>query len=228
MWRVLLDLNERQPHWTLIGARMVELHALEHGRTLARFTVDADALADARERPNPVRRIAETLVAEGFVLEEPSAFGLGHTFVRDGLEIDVLAPEHLGQTSEEERVTIPPAHTVEVPGGRQAIARTEQVEVDLDGRLGHLPRPNLLGAILIKSRAVEVSSSPDSQRRDLALLLSLVADPELLTGQLQGDEASWLRRRTEIDAAEAECWQGMAREHRQRGLAALRVLAAFA
>jgi hypothetical protein len=100
--------------------------------------------------------------------------------------------------------------------------------VDLDGRLGHLPRPNLLGAILIKSRAVEVSSSPDSQRRDLALLLSLVADPELLTGQLQGDEASWLRRRTEIDAAEAECWQGMAREHRQRGLAALRVLAAFA
>ncbi len=213
MWRVLLDLNERQPHWTLIGARMVELHALEHGRTLARFTVDADALADARERPNPVRRIAEILVAEGFVLAEPSAFGLGHTFVRDGLEIDVLAPEHLGQTSEEERVTIPPAHTVEVPGGRQAIARTEQVEVDLDGRLGHLPRPNLL---------------PDSQRRDLALLLSLVADPELLTRQLQGDEASWLRRRTEIDAAEAECWQGMAREHRQQGLAALRILAAFA
>src|ERR671922_456996 len=96
MWNTLLDLADRQQHWTLIGARMVQLHALEHRRAVSRVTVDADALADARVHPNPVRALAQILTATGFELVEPNAFGEAHTFVRDGVEIDVLAPEHLG------------------------------------------------------------------------------------------------------------------------------------
>ena len=40
-----------------------------------------------------------------------------------------------------------------------------------------LPRPSLLGAIIVKAAAVAVDDLPQAQRQDLALLLSLIADP---------------------------------------------------
>ena len=46
----LLDLASAVDGWTLIGARMVQLHAAERGLTVARASFDADALADARDR----------------------------------------------------------------------------------------------------------------------------------------------------------------------------------
>lgn len=46
VWRLLIDLARRQRGWTLVGARMVELHAFEHGRMPLRLSRDADALAE--------------------------------------------------------------------------------------------------------------------------------------------------------------------------------------
>ena len=40
--------------------------------------------------------------------------------------------------------------TVEVPGGSQALQRTEMVEVRVGRISGMIPVPNLLGAILVK------------------------------------------------------------------------------
>ena len=123
------------------------------------------------------------------------------------------------------RVTIPPLHTVEVPGGRQALQRSEWVDVEVDGRRGRLPRPNHLGAILLKARAVGKDDAPANQRSDLALLLSLVDDPDGMAADLRGRERSWLRARAEMNHEGAECWVGMTSDDRQRGLAALRILA---
>jgi hypothetical protein len=223
MWNTLLDLADRQQHWTLIGARMVQLHALEHRRAVSRVTVDADALADARVHPNPVRALAQILTATGFELVEPNAFGEAHTFVRDGVEIDVLAPEHLGLRGREARTTVPPSHTVGVPGGRQALARTERIAVRVGGRRGELPRPDLPGAILLKARAVAMGRSA-VHRVDLALLLSLVDDPDRVATGLSRREVSWIRRRREMDDPDADCWAGLTRAQRVRGIAALRIL----
>ncbi len=228
LWHTLLDLAERAPHWTLIGARMVELHAAEAGRTILRASLDGDVLADARVRPNAVRRIAQILADEDFVLQEPSYMGVGHAFVKGGVEIDLLAPEHLGTRSEGARTTVEGAHTVEVPGGRQALARTASVRVRVGGREGGLPRPDLLGAILLKARAVDVDDVPDSQRSDLALLLSLVADPDALVEQFRGQERQWLDRRREMDDAAVPAWRGLTPDDVQRGLAALRQMAGWA
>lgn len=228
LWWTLMDLSERERHWTLIGARMVELHALEHNRVLARFSLDADALADARMRnPNPVRHLAEILAADGFTLATPSAFGAAHTFVKGEVEIDVLAPEHLGETSEQARITIPPAHTVGVPGGRQALARSERVRIRVDRREGVVPRPTLLGAILVKSRAVDVDDTPDGQRSDLALLLSMVDDADLLAEGLVGEERSWIRARAEMNDLQGSAWIGLDSSYVRRGVSALRILAGF-
>lgn len=227
LWAELIRLRQLSSDWTLIGARMVELHAAELGQAPLRVSADADALANARARPNAVSGLAQILVKQGFELQEPSYMGPGHTFVRGLLEIDVLAPEGLGKTSELARTTIPPAHTVEVPGGTQALHRTDVVEIRVGDVRGMVPRPNLLGAILLKARAVDVDDAPENQRSDLALLLSLIPDPDALVGQLAGGERSWIAHRREMDDPNALCWQGLAPVHSQEGLAALRVLAGW-
>lgn len=225
VWRTLLDIAEREHRWTVIGARMVELHAVERGRELRRSSLDGDALGDARARPNPVRRIAQLLTDAGFDLQNVAVMGTGHTFVKGGVEIDLLAPENLGVNSVRDRTTIPPLHTVEVPGGRQALDRSEWVEVDVAGRRGRLPRPNLLGAILLKARAVDVDDEQESQRLDLALLLSLVDEPDALFTELRAREHLWLRSRAEMNDENADCWIGLSDTDIQKGLVALRTLA---
>lgn len=129
-WSALLDLASAVDGWTLIGARMVQLHAAQRGVTVPRTSFDADALADARDREG-TRRVSRALAALDFTLDPPTAFGVGHVFRRGNVEIDVLAPD--GLNTKERRITVPPAHTVQVPGGTQALRRTELVSV----RLGH-------------------------------------------------------------------------------------------
>jgi hypothetical protein len=227
LWNALLDLADQSADWTLIGARMVQVHAVSAGRILARLSRDGDALADARKKPNPVKAIARILVDAGFELTEPSYMGLGHEFKRGNVAIDVLAPEHLGDNSLEARTTLPGAHTVGVPGGRQALARTASVEVRVGPRVGSLPVPNLLGAILLKAKAVDVDDVPDNQRSDLALLLSLTKNVDALAAELEGNERRWLAKRREMDDPNAKCWLGMTPAAAQRGLAALRQLAGW-
>ena len=131
LWAELIRLGQLSSDRTLIGARMVELHAAELCQAPPRVSADADTLANARARPNAVSGLAQILVKQGFESQEPSYMGLGHRFVRGLLEVDVLAPEGLGKTSELARTTIPPAHTVKVPGGTQALHRTDLVEIQV-------------------------------------------------------------------------------------------------
>jgi hypothetical protein len=84
--------------------------------------------------------------------------------------------------------------TVQIPGGSQALARTETVPVDIDGVIAQVRRPTLLGALLIKARSMLVHADPDAQRADLVLLLSLIEDPGATVEQLKGRERSWLRK----------------------------------
>lgn len=95
----------------------------------------------------------------------------------------------------------------------------------MNGHRGRIRRPNLLGAILVKARAVGVDDVPDDQRSDLALLLSLVEDPERVARDLKPTERGWLKDRAEMNEPEAACWQGLSPFAAQRGLSALRILA---
>lgn len=66
--------------------------------------------------------------------------------------------------------------------------------IQIADRTFQLRRPTLLGAILIKSRALLVHSDPESQREDVLRLLSLVADPRAMAEDLQRTERGWLRK----------------------------------
>jgi hypothetical protein len=197
LWAKALELAEAfgvDERWTLIGGLMVQLHAFQRGRG-SRLTTDIDFLGDSRRRPPMTVRIAEILVERGGEMAMPpvSDASLGYRFDVDGETIEILGSEGVRHDPK----TLGKHRTFQVPGGTQALSRTEVVRVSLDGNSPvELRRPSLLGAILIKARTVaDRRDKFDSDRQDLIRLLSFVDDPRTLAeGEgLRESEKGWLR-----------------------------------
>lgn len=223
LWATLVELTELYPGiWTLIGGQMVHLHALEHGSTPPRVSTDLDVLVNARVVTGAVPAFTEALEQREFKLDGYSPEGLAHRYLRRGVKVDVLAPDGLGQRVD--LTTTPPGRTLEVPGGTQALHRTELVPVLMGTSMGFVPRPSLLGAIIIKACAVDVDDVPDAQRQDVAFLLSLVDDPLSLRGELVKKDQKRLAARNELNSADHPAWALLDQEAQDRGRAALRIL----
>jgi hypothetical protein len=179
LWGALIELSEISGvPWTLVGGQMVLLHALEAEVSMPRVTTDLDVLVNSRVVTRATRRFVEAIVDLGFDLVGSDPTGIAHRYRRGGVVVDVLAPEGLGGRSD--LTTTPPGRTIMVPGGSQALERTEWLPVRVAGKISRVPRPSLLGAIVAKASAIGVSSDPDAQWSDLALLLGLVAEPGVL------------------------------------------------
>ena len=190
LWHAVGELAALLPKdWTLVGGLMVQLHALEHDIADVRVTVDIDVLGEARP-PGSLQAIDRALIDAGFRAHPPDPDNYGFRYERSGLIVDVLAPDGIRP---------PPTldgsrHAVGIPGGSQALARSETVTVRIDGHTFELQRPTLAGAILIKARSLLKHHDPDAQRQDLLRLLSLVPDPRAMRGDLKKTERGWLRR----------------------------------
>lgn len=56
VWETIIEIYDWFPApWTLIGARMVQVHAMAAGRAVPRVSLDADALADVRAMPGATK-----------------------------------------------------------------------------------------------------------------------------------------------------------------------------
>ncbi len=209
MWQELIRLGEDPPApWTLIGAHMVALHGWAKGREQIRPSRDADVLVNARAVADGTAKLSQTLVDRGYTLDGVSPDGVGHRFVREGVIIDVLGPDGMGERANLE--TLGGAHTVRVPGGTQALRRSEPAEVRTRSTSGFIPLPDILGAILVKVRAIAVDDEPQVQRRDTAFLLSLVEDPDALVEDLTPTERGWLRRHPYLADPTSQPYAGLA------------------
>jgi hypothetical protein len=139
-------------------------------------------------------RIAEMLAERGAEMALPSRGdeSLGYRFEIDGSVVEILGSDGVRRDPK----TLGKFRTIQVPGGTQALARTEIVGVSLDGDEPiAVKRPSLLGAILIKARVVEKRREKfESDRQDLIRLLSFVGDPRALGGELRKTEKKWLSR----------------------------------
>lgn len=93
-------------------------------------------------------------------------------------------------------------------------------------RSGAVPCPSLLGAILLKARAVEIDDLPEAQRSDLAFLLSLIDDPRAVAAERSTAERRWLRRRAELLDDRHPAWVMLSAEQAANGAIALRILCA--
>ena len=202
LWQKTLELaNAFGPNqrWTLVGGLMVQLHGFERGGR-ARPTTDIDLLGDSRQRPAMTQRISEELVERGAEMTMPpvGSEDLGYKFELDGEVVEVLGSEGVRTDPR----TIGKHTTFQVPGGTQALGRTEVVGVSLAGAEPvFVRRPSLLGAILIKARAVATQRDKfESDRQDLIRLLSFVDDPRALAqdDRLRPTERKWLRAVEEL------------------------------
>jgi hypothetical protein len=183
---VLLDLDERSEPWALVGGQMTLLHCLENGITGARPTDDGDLVLDVWSHRDALRTIGRWLQdTQGFELLD-TADGFAYRFTRDDTTLDLLVPEGLDRQR-----TQPPTMTAGRPalpieGGNQALRRVERVSVQVGSRSGHVRRPSLLGAVVLKAAAF-VADSRDAERhaQDLGLLL----EAALMSGSLRAMDA---------------------------------------
>ena len=209
MWEELLLLAREPPApWTLIGAHMVALHGWARDRHDFRPSRDADVLVNVRVVADGTVKVGGCLHDRGFELDGISPEGVGHRFVKKNVRIDILAPDGTGGRTN--FFTLAGARTIAVPGGSQALKRSRMVELRARGLSGTVPVPDLLGALLIKIRAIAVDDQPEAQRRDVAFLLSLVDDPEPLISDLLESERRWLRRHPYFADPGSDCYQEMA------------------
>lgn len=195
LWHTLLDLGDQlDVPWALIGGQMVLLHAIEHGQIPPQISQDGDVIADIRSAPGALTNVVAGLERMGLTLQSISADGIAHRYTRTAeprpVVIDVLAPEGLGERAD--LTTTPPGRTIEVPGGTQALSRTESITVMHEGRSGTISRPTLLAAIVGKAAATGLPG-PSRHYRDLALLCALVGDPFELVGQMTRKDRQRLR-----------------------------------
>jgi len=83
--------------------------------------------------------------------------------------------------------------TIQIPGGSQALSRTETVILVIGDQRVRVRRPTILGAILLKARSLRVHGRPEDQRQDLITLLGVVDNPRTAAATLKATERQWLR-----------------------------------
>ena len=226
VWHLLFDLADELPDvWCLIGGLMVALHGMEHGRTDARPSADGDVLVDVRADPTALHRITAFLTARSLE-PDPGPDGILHRFKgavdSEEILIDVLAPDHVGARAD--LTTSPPGRTIQVPSGTQALHRSEYVQVQVEGRIGQIPRPSLLAAIIAKAAALNLPGDSQRHQHDLAFLLALMPDPMLTRSSLSETERRKLRACPLIDRSH-RAWAYLPEADANAGHAVLRLLA---
>ncbi len=117
LWRAVGDLVSALPEdWVLIGGLMVQLHALEHGHVDLRVTEDVDVLGQARPQ-GALSRIDRALHDQDFEVDMSDPDGYAWRYTRDGLIVDVLAPDGFKNPPKRGGVK-----ALGVPGGQQALS----------------------------------------------------------------------------------------------------------
>lgn len=169
-WHALLDLEEGlNCHWSLIGGQMVTLICAEHGQPVHRVTDDGDVVLGVWLERGALKEATNLLRNRGFE-EDSTSDGYGYRYSRGGATIDLLLPEEI---SRQDRIptTATGRPGIEVPGGNQALVRSERLPVRLAGHEGRVRRPNLLGALVAKAAAsVADTRDSDRHREDMAIL----------------------------------------------------------
>ena len=198
-WQALLDLAPKLGgNWTLIGGQMVLMHQAERSAFAnpeadTRFSVDLDLVFDTRARFRALAIAHDVLNAAGYEQDMPNRQGTAHRYRLGETVIDVLAPDHIGNHPPQVGV----GFTLGIPGGSQALRRTEPVIVQIEQNSAAIRRPNLIGAIIIKATAA-TSSTPNTRGRDrhfqdLGILADLLTGRDLAAADLSKNEKKLLK-----------------------------------
>ncbi|MFS8102231.1 hypothetical protein LFM09_34415 [Lentzea alba] len=169
-WSVILEFeDDLNCHWSLIGGQMVAFTCAEYGYPVHRSTDDGDIVLGVWLDRGAFREASRLLNERGFN-EDKTSDGYGYRYRRDLATIDLLLPEETHR-QQQKPTTASGRPGLEVPGGNQALIRSERVPVQLGERVGFVRRPNLLGALVAKAAAAQTDGrDPDRHREDIAIL----------------------------------------------------------
>ena len=194
-WDALIHLAPQLgANWTLIGGQMVFLHQAERDLSASvplRWTTDLDVVVNLRTSPSELANVHQVLARSGFA-QTPQQ--IEHRYWRrsDNVTIDLLAPDHLG----DHLPRLGSGHTSQAPGSTQALRRTEWVNVQHADRGAVIPRPNLVGALIIKQATIQAAPGgrePNRHRADVFLLASLLRSTDIATASLTAHERRLVR-----------------------------------
>ncbi|MHA3838279.1 hypothetical protein ACXR8F_21405 [Terrabacter sp. AAH1] len=193
-WLALMDLHDAvREGWTLVGGQLVHLHCAERGASPERATTDADTVVDVRMAPGMLETFTRALQGLGFT-PDTSGDGLQHRWRREEAQVDVLLPDGIGERATS-RLGVGGAPTLSTPGGTQALARTSAVSVEVDGRVGTVLRPNLLGALVMKAAAHDAvgDAARGRHRSDFVVLAGLLGRRDITSEALTKKDRQRLR-----------------------------------
>ncbi len=194
MWATLFDFEETDPPpWVLVGGQMTALHLAEHGIVEHRPTDDGDVVVGVWTRRDALRNNTNYLTGSGFT-EEKTSDGFGYRFIRGRTVIDVMIPEGLDR-QRTYPATISGRPGLAADGGNQALTRAERLPVNLKGRVGHVRRPTVLGALVAKARAFVVDNrEPQRHIQDLIALAQVgLLDPRAVVTAARPDDRRAIR-----------------------------------
>lgn len=239
-WTVVFELDTTFiGDWVVVGGQMVALHAASLGvRDGVRPTDDLDVLVDVRTRPTATQELGRWLTDRLFDHAGSSPDGIGHRYTRPAspgpgtVIVDVLAPDGVGPRAS--LTTSPPARTVQVPGGTQALQRAERIDVtvaDMTGArtaAGAARRPDLLGALVAKAAATAIAARGNPMRdwQDAAMLLAHVPDPFALAAETSAKDRRRLAHLEPLTRRSHPGWDLLSDDDHRRGVTALDALCA--
>jgi hypothetical protein len=194
-WLALLEVAEQMPAgWCLVGGQLVHLHCWERGFSPSRPTNDADAVLDVRGYPDILRKFTTKLVDLGFTSAGANANSHEHRWMRGDAVIDILIPSGVGQRASK-RTGVTGSTTLATPAAQQALDRSELTEISIGGRVGSIPRPNLLGSLVAKAGAYGVPLDAERLRHatDFTVLAAMVTRRDAIAGHLTKRDREHLR-----------------------------------
>ena len=129
LWNVLIELASLRPNeWTLIGGRMVTCMLWSKARLPPRLNRPRCVGQRTNRDRWVTRAFVADLVSRGFGMDEDPRRRASLIAIAGRASRSMFsAPEGLG--ARVDLTTTPPNHTVRVPGGTQALARTQLLPV---------------------------------------------------------------------------------------------------
>jgi hypothetical protein len=163
---------------------MVQLHALLAGLPPSRPTTDVDAALHLESGVVQYADAAAALHGLGYELDRSPA--LAYRFRRGDDVVDLMAADHLGPVR---RPRFAGRDVFTIPGGKQALKRTVDVDVETGDDTVRLSLPNLHGALVLKGAAY-LSDTRDRGRHasDAVVLLACLTDPGDVLDHLAGSD----------------------------------------
>lgn len=220
-------------HWTLVGGLMVQLHAFAAGIHSVRPTIDIDMVVHVETGRGRMAEVVKALESLGYELR-PSIDdrnALAHRFVRERDvfdlsetdQVDVVIADHAPPSMVEK---LKGYDMVAIEGGTQALRRTVDAVMMIDGTEVVVSVPNPYGALLLKSAAHQADSRDrDRHLADAVVLLACIDDPfGIGEGKASGGDGRRIRYLVDILGTDHPAWFAVSGDVRARAQAALRIL----